>query len=61
VSSLDFSRLRKRANAEAAPEPRAIFTTLPAKEQRYSYPRDVQSEVWEAWHPRRAEPDLVVK
>jgi hypothetical protein len=61
VSPLDFSRIRAGANARAATEPRAIFTTLPSKEQRYSYPRDVQSEVWEAWHARRAERDLVVK
>src|SRR4051794_33884826 len=61
MSGLDFSRIRRRAGADTATEPRAIFTTLPSKDQRYSYPRDVQSEVWEAWYERRAESDLVVK
>jgi hypothetical protein len=58
---LDFSQLGKDSPAERATEPRRIFTALPAKDPKYGYPRDVQSEVWEQWHDRRSEPDLVIK
>lgn len=47
--------------ADTAIEPRRIFAALPAKSSKYEYPRDVQSEVWDEWHDRRAESDLVVK
>ncbi|WP_272473818.1 DEAD/DEAH box helicase family protein [Baekduia alba] len=61
MSGLDLSRIRKPASAAVTMDPRGIFTTLPAKVKGYNYPRDVQSEVWEAWHDRRGENDLVVK
>lgn len=61
MAGLDLSRIQRAPSAEGATEPRAVFTTLPSKDPRYSYARDVQSEVWEAWHERRTESDLVVK
>jgi RAD3-like DEAD/DEAH box helicase len=61
MTGLDFSRIKHRSTADSATEPRAIFTTLPSKQSRYSYARDVQSEVWDAWHGRRTDRDLVIK
>jgi hypothetical protein len=61
MGGLDFSRLRAGSDDGEPVEPRAIFTTLPSKDRAYSYPRDVQSEVWEAWHARRTDSDLVIK
>jgi hypothetical protein len=58
---LDFTRLGGVSVADSASEPRRIFAALPAKDAKYSYARDVQSEVWERWHARRTERDLVVK
>lgn len=46
---------------DALIEPRKIFTTLPDKNSKYSYLRDVQSEVLDAWFSRRDESDLVLK
>lgn len=61
MPGLDFTRIGSGSTADSATEPRRIFSALPSKEANYSYPRDVQSEVWEAWHERRAERDLVIK
>lgn len=62
MSGLDFSRISSGSTSDSATEPRRIFSALPAKDAKYDgYPRDVQSEVWEAWHGRRAERDLVIK
>jgi hypothetical protein len=58
---LDFNRIQRPTTADTATEPRRIFSTLPSKDPRYAYARDVQSEVWEAWHARRSESDLVIK
>lgn len=34
-------------------EPRDIFMSLPQKDKRYEYPRDVQSDVWKHWFQSR--------
>lgn len=59
--TVDFTRLSAGSAVDRATEPRRIFSALPAKNAKYSYPRDVQSEVWEQWHQRRDEPDLIIK
>jgi replicative superfamily II helicase len=59
--SLNFSQLAGTSVVDTATEPRRIFAALPAKDPRYGYPRDVQTEIWEGWHPRRTERDLVIK
>ncbi len=41
--------------------PREIYVSLPNKDPRFSYPRDVQGMVWSQWHERRSEKDLVIK
>jgi replicative superfamily II helicase len=61
MTGLDFNRLDGGSTSDSATEPRRIFSALPSKAAKYSYPRDVQSEVWEAWHERREESDLVIK
>jgi len=61
VTGLDFSRITTSSTSDSATEPRRIFSALPSKDGKYSYPRDVQSEVWESWHLRREERDLVIK
>ena len=58
MGPLNLNRISGKSIADSATEPRRIFTTLPSKDQRYAYARDVQSEVWEAWHQRRSESDL---
>ena len=61
VNGLDFSRISSGSTSDSATEPRRIFSALPSKDRKYNYPRDVQSEVWERWHERRTERDLVIK
>ncbi len=61
MTGLDFSRITTSSTSDSATEPRRIFSALPSKVSKYSYPRDVQSEVWESWHLRREERDLVIK
>lgn len=61
MSGLDFTKLARGSASDTATEPRRIFTALPDKHPKYVYPRDVQTEVWEGWHARRNDQDLVVK
>lgn len=42
-------------------EPREIFMTLPQKDKRYEYPRDVQSEVWKKWFDVRDDKNCIIK
>ena len=42
-------------------EPREIFMSLPQKDKRYEYPRDVQSEVWKKWFGIRDRKNCIVK
>lgn len=59
--SLDFTRLGRASAADTSTEPRTIFNALPSKSAKYGYPWAGQTEVWERWHERRNEGDLVVK
>jgi len=61
MAGLDFGRLNRRSAADSATEPRRVFAALPQKAAKYNYARDVQTEVWERWHCRRDETDLVIK
>lgn len=59
---IDFTKLQGGQNSDTALQPRDIFTSLPSKEKgRYQYPRDVQTKVWEQWHNRKNESNLVIK
>lgn len=61
MAGLDFDKLSGPSAADTEIHPREIFAALPEKSKRYQYLRDVQREVFEGWHSRRAERDLVVK
>ena len=41
-------------------EPRDIFMSLPQKDKRYEYPRDVQSDVWKHWFQSRNKKNCVI-
>jgi replicative superfamily II helicase len=59
MATLDFSKLGHGASADTLLDPQEIFAALPGRS--YSHLRAVQSEVLDAWFPRRHEPDLAVK
>jgi hypothetical protein len=61
MAGLNFSKLGNQSIADTATEPRRIFTALPSRDAKYSRPWDVQSQVWDRWHERRTESDLLVK
>lgn len=42
-------------------DPREIFMALPSKNEKYEYPRDVQSEVWKKWFEKRDNQDNIIK
>jgi len=42
-------------------EPREIFMSLPQKNKRYEYPRDVQTEVWRKWFSERDKKNNIIK
>lgn len=59
--NIDFGKLGTTTTVDSAISPREIFTILPEKHDRYDYPRDVQTEVWNQWMERRNERDIVLK
>lgn len=58
--AIDFSKIGS-AKKTAEVEPRQLFMSLPKKHNKYEYPRDVQSEVWEKWHTSRNKKDNIIK
>lgn len=58
---LNFKELNTGNTVDTITNPRDLFTALPAKNQKYQYPRDVQSQVWTQWNERKNEKDLIVK
>lgn len=59
---IDFTKLGSKSTQPPSTDPRSIFQTLPKLQpEKYQYPRDVQAEVWNQWHDRRNESDLVLK
>lgn len=61
MTGLDFGKLTQRSVVDSATEPRRIFAALPARSTKYSRPWDVQTQVWDRWHDRRTQSDLLVK
>lgn len=59
--TVDFRRLTSTTPSSQVTEPRRIFAALPSRTSTYAFPRDVQSEVWNLWHSRRDESDLLIK
>lgn len=58
---LNLSKLSEKSLVDTEVNPREIFNLLAEKDPKYKYPRDVQSQVWDKWMPRRAERDVLVK
>lgn len=61
MAGLDFGKLTKRSVADTATEPMRIFAALPVRTAKYARPWDVQTRVWDRWHDRRSQSDLLVK
>lgn len=57
---IDFTRLNA-SEKHVSIEPRDIFMALPQKDKSYSYPRDVQTEVWKQWYEKRNEKNTIIK
>lgn len=57
--AIDFSDMLDDEE-EPVLHPRDIFFTLP-RSSAFSFPRDIQTEVWNKWFERRDESDIVVK
>lgn len=57
-----FDGLDEQNLADTITDPKRLFRALtkPAGSP-YKFPHDIQTEVWDRWHPRREEPDLIVK
>ncbi|PLC57266.1 DEAD/DEAH box helicase family protein [Photobacterium carnosum] len=59
---IDFSKLGGGQTYDTALPPREIFQALPKiSQQKYQYPRDVQSQVWQKWFDIRNTENLVIK
>ncbi len=57
--NIDFSRLSFNQNTHL--NPRDIFMSMPSKDKKYEYPRDVQSEVWNKWFAQRSKRNNIIK
>jgi superfamily II DNA or RNA helicase len=58
---IDFGKLLSGDSVDTIIDPRKLFSALPKKSNKYSYLRDVQSDVLDSWFTRRNEQDLVIK
>lgn len=58
--AIDFGKLRGNGISDIL-HPREIFSLLSNKDPKFSYLRDVQTEVLNIWFERRQEKDIVVK
>lgn len=58
---LDLTKLSVGEATPAVVHPRDIFTALPTKAAKYQYPRDVQTQIWNAWYAARSRRDNVIK
>lgn len=59
---IDFDKINFKDIEEPPMSPRDIFMSLPNKDRRYNYPRDVQTEVWNKWFEVRGKnKDCIIK
>lgn len=56
-----FEQLGGTASSGRITEPARLFRSLPNRDEKFPLPRDIQTEVWNAWYARRTEHDLVLK
>lgn len=57
---IDFNKLRQKLNNTNSIKPVEIFSAL-SRSNKYSYLRNVQSEVLEQWFEKRTSKDTIVK
>lgn len=58
---IDFNIINNQNKINSLTHPRDIFMSLPNKNGKYEYPRDVQTEVWNKWYERRDNKNNVIK
>ncbi|MFA6196026.1 MAG: DEAD/DEAH box helicase family protein [Sulfurimonas sp.] len=58
---INFSKLNTGNTMDTLINPRDLFSSLPHKNKKYSYPRDVQSAVWKQWEEKRNDKNVVIK
>lgn len=59
---IDYDALKNKLNTSSQiTKPRELYLSMPNKDPKFSYPRDVQAAVWDQWFERKGENDLVLK
>ncbi len=58
---INFAKLSAQLNKRTIVNPTEIFMSLPSKDSKYSYLRNVQAEVLEQWYKRRDYNDNIIK
>lgn len=58
--NIDFAKILQNSQSSDL-EPRDIFMSLPGKDKKYEYPRDVQSDVWKKWFECRKNKNNIIK
>jgi tetratricopeptide (TPR) repeat protein len=58
---IDFSQLKTANTIDTLTNPRDLFSSLPHKDTKYQYPRDVQGHVWQKWHNKRDDKNIILK
>ena len=58
---IDFSQLTTENTIDTLTNPRDLFSALPHKDAKYQYPRDVQGHVWQKWHEKRNDKNIILK
>ena len=60
LMNIDFTKILQNSQSSDL-EPRDIFMSLPGKDKKYEYPRDVQSDVWKKWFECRDNKNSIIK
>lgn len=58
---INFGKLNTGNTMDTIINPRDLFSALPHKAEKYQYPRDVQSDVWEQWYLKRDDREILLK
>ena len=58
---IDFAQLTTENTIDTLTNPRDLFSALPHKDTKYQYPRDVQGHVWQKWHGKRDDKNIILK
>ena len=58
---IDFNKLNATNTIDTLTNPRDIFSSLPNKDTKYQYPRDVQGQVWQKWFEKKDDSSIILK